>query len=190
MGFYLNKAYYTKKMMYITVATLFLAALSVSADNHGACNEDEFSITTENGEVNCYFKVLGKFTLKDAKSACVNEGAQLAEIRTEEVFNATKKYALSDFDGSSWSIQFWLDQSFRYKPTPMGTVYSDGHLIVWEKGHKLWYKGQPCMFAKREHIAVLFRPNYKGKYAGFFASSDKAKKNALCIRNSATMMER
>merc|ERR1712142_1064760 len=119
---------------------------------------------------------MGKYTWDQASKIC-GENAELAEIKTEEVFNAVKEYTLKGFTG--YSISFWLNQRFDY--TDKTTKYSDGSSVEKAAVENMWYKGQPCMWSKRETLAVLFRPRVT-KYQGFMASSKNARKNALCMK--------
>ena len=62
----------------------------------------------------CYFTIIGNFNLEVARQQCDSAQAQLAVIKTEQVFEATKAYVRANYDHSSKYNVFWMDQSFDY----------------------------------------------------------------------------
>merc|ERR1712126_566563 len=90
------------KMNMVGVVTFLLAVTAVAfADEH--CQG--FIVNNH-----CYFTIIGNFNLEVARQQCDSAQAQLAVIKTEQVFEATKAYVGANYDHSTKYNVFWVDQ--------------------------------------------------------------------------------
>jgi hypothetical protein len=138
----------------------------------------------------CYFAIPCNCNLASAKQTCEKEGAELAVIKTETVYNLAKNYVKDSWSyGNTPYAVFWVDQSYDYMQSQVKVP--DGYL---SKGafENMWYHRQPSMCQMSKDLVLVFRPDdvliknpNMEKYQGFYTIGASSTWNAMCMTDVA-----
>ena len=168
------------------IALLMAVSTAVLADGHcsGFLSGDT-----------CYFAITDSpMDLVSATNACQNDGAELAVIKTEAVYDLAKAYVKSSYSyGRDAYAVFWMDLSFDYENDEI--IVPDGTLPK-SAFENMWYHGQPFSCRNSKDLVLVFRPDEKlikdpnmEKYQGFYSISATSKWNAMCMKAVETSDE-